>query len=293
MPWPGIFPSTAKRGFAFILAVVVLIAVSVFPTRCPAQSPADGTEVLKFLERTIAWHRELSGLAQSPANSREALLTDALRQSSVQAVRLALDFAQAEAAILELNPARGEKPDSARSRNLMQIEATADQRMEALQRQIDQLNRRIQTAPERLRTGLMSQRDVLTAQFNLTKARRDSLQGVLGFLNATPGGGLSATIKDLERSVPELQATVKPGEAAAIRPASSQDFHPEAAGIVGLTTQVLTLTQKIRRLGLLAEKTDYLRQENVRLRAPLRKAFQGVIRSSDEITKDVETESPE
>lgn len=71
---------------------------------------------------------------------------------------------------------------------------------------------------------------------------------------------------------------MKPGEAAAIRPASSQDFHPEAAGIVGLTTQVLTLTQTIRRLGL---------------RAPLRKAFQGIIRSSDEITKDVETEFPE
>ena len=264
-----------------------------FPYQIPSTVPCRQDGSAEVSQRTIAWHRELSGLAQSPANSREALLTDALRQSSVQAVRLALDFAQAEAAILELNSARGEKPDSARSRNLMQIEATADQRMEALQRQIDQLNRRIQTAPERLRTGLMSQRDVLTAQLNLTKARRDSLQGVLGFLNATPGGGLSATIKDLERSVPELQATVKPGEAAAIRPASSQDFHPEAAGIVGLTTQVLTLTQKIRRLGLLAEKTDYLRQENVRLRAPLRKAFQGVIRSSDEITKDVETESPE
>ena len=225
MLWPGIFPYRQEK-------LRVHFGCSC-PDRCirfslqlPGTVPADGTEVLKFLERAIAWHREVSSLAQSPSNPREALLADGLRQSSVQAVRLAFDFAQAEAAILELNAARGEKSDSARSRNLMQIEAAADQRMEALQRHVDQLNSRIQAAPERLRAGLISRRDVLTAQFNLTKARRDSLHGVLGFLNAPPSGGLSATIKDMERSVPELQATVKPGEAAALSPRSIAIFPP-------------------------------------------------------------------
>jgi len=288
MLWPDSFPSAAKRGF--ILAAVVLIAGSAFPGF--AQSPAEGKEILEFLDRTIGWHRQVSSIAQSPANPREALLTETLRDSSVQAVRLAFDFAEAEAAALELNSTRGEKSGSTRGRNLANAEAAIDQRLETLQRKIDELNRRIETSPGALRAGLISQRDVLTAQFNLTKARRDSLHGVLSFLNAPQTGGLSETIKDLERSVPELAAAAKPDETTAIR-AASQDFRPEAAGIVGLTTQVLTLTRRIRQLSLLAEETESLRQEVVKRRAPLRKAFQEVTRRSDEITKDVETESTE
>ncbi len=287
MPWPGCAPSTAKRSVAFVLAVVVSVFVLARNSR--AQSPVNGEGVLKFLDETIAWHRNVSTLTQSPANSREALFIDAQRQSSIQAVRLAFEFALAVAANPDLNNAGG-KSENDRSRNLMQIEAAADQRLEELQRQIDQFNRRIQAAPERLRAELISRRDLVTAQFNLTKTRRDSLHGFLGYLSAPPGGGLSARINDLRRSVPEIQETAKRADAATLHPAA-QDFHPESAGIAGLTTEIFTLARKARQIGLLAEQTDALRKENEKLRTPLRKAFQELIRRAEDLAQDVETES--
>jgi small-conductance mechanosensitive channel len=282
-----------RRRFLHTILILALTAFA-FPAGARAQSPVDDTEVLKFLERTIGWQHEVSSLEQSPGNSREALSADALRQNSLQAVRYAFEFARAAIAIPDAPAERNENPNSDRSRNLMQIEAATDKRIEELQRQIGELDRQIQAAPQRLRAGLTARRDVLAAEMNLTKARRDALHGTLGFLNAAPGDGISAWIKELERTVPGLQATAKPGETVpAARATPSQELHPETAGIAELIADVFSLNRKMSQIDALAEKTDSLRQENERLRAPIRKAFQEVIRRGDQIAQDVDAASPE
>jgi small-conductance mechanosensitive channel len=66
-------------------------------------------------------------------------------------------------------------------------------------------------------------------------------------------------------------------------------FHPDSAGIIGLTTEVFSLSQRMKRLEHLAQTTDALRQATDKLRAPLRSALRDVIRRGDALAQAAES----
>ncbi len=286
-------PVAPARRFGFRFAVWTLVALSGPAVR--AQRPIQDQEILQFLNQTIAWYRHTGAMAQSPGDAREAVFAEGLRQSSAEAVRLAFELARAEAAIPAANTPETSAPEASRSRNLAQAAAAAEQRAEQAQAEIEQLNTRLLKASGAARTRLLAQRDELTSEANFAKARRDSLRTLLGFLSAPDEGGLAARIGELERSVPEAAASrQKPQAEAAGTRTGAQDFRPESAGIIGLTTEVFSLSQRIRRLDRLVQETDSLREAGEKLRAPLRSALREVIRRGDAVaqspdTSDVET----
>jgi hypothetical protein len=257
-----------------------------------AQRPLKDQDILQYLNQTIAWYRDVAAVIQSPAGSREELFADDLRQSSTQALRLAFDFARAQAAIPPANTPENAAPGDARSRNLAQVEAAADQRAEQARSEIDQINRQLPGASARARPGLLALRDEVTSELNFAQARRDALRTLIGFLSVPGEGGLAVKIADLERSVPEAASRPQKalaGPAAGVRAAVPQDFHPESSGIVGLATEIFSVSRKMSRLDHLAQETDALRQAGVTLRGPLRSALQQVIRRGDAVTETPES----
>jgi hypothetical protein len=80
-----------------------------------AQRPLQDQDILRYLSRTITWYRDVAAVVQSPADSRQAMFADGLRQSSTEAVRLAFEFARAQAAIPPANTQENVQPEGARS----------------------------------------------------------------------------------------------------------------------------------------------------------------------------------
>ncbi len=278
------------------MRIGAVIAAAVLLTSGPAlraQRPVQDQAILQYLSQTNSWYLDVTAFVNSPAGSRERLFADDLRNSSSHAVRLAFDFARAQAAIPSANaPAQA---DPGRGRNLAQAEAAADQRADQAQAQIEQINRQLESASPKALARLLALRDEVTSELNFAKARRDSLRKLIGFFSGSGEGGLGAKINDLARSVPELTSQQQRGPekgAANVGAASAQDFHPESAGLIGLTTEILAMSGKMSRLDHLTQVTESLRQANQGLRAPLRSALQEVIRSADEVSQRPESADP-
>jgi small-conductance mechanosensitive channel len=274
------------RSTAIVTTALALLLAS--EPALHAQRPLSDQAVLDYLNQTAVWQRDVAAALQSPVGSRDALLADALRRSSTEVLQLGFDFARAQAAIPAANAAETAGPGESRSRNLAHAAAAAEQRAAEAQSEIDQLNGRIQSADARSLPALRAQRDELTSELNFAVVRRDALRNLIGFFSLPGESGLAARITDLERSVPEATRTRQnaPAETnAGVRAAASNDFHPESVGIVGLTTEIFSVSRNMSRLNRLVQETDALREANQKLRAPLRKAMQDVIAQGDAVAK--------
>ncbi len=253
-----------------------------------AQRPLQDQDILQFLGQIINWYRDVAAAAQPSGDPRQSMFADSLRQSSTEAVRQAFEFARAQAAIPSSNaPANLDSDEAVRSRNLAQSAAAAEQQAEQAQAEIDRVNRELQNAPERSRARLLALRDEVMSEANFAKARRDALRTLIGFLSAPDEGGLGGRIGEMERSVPEAAGARQKG-APAPAPAlqeASQGFHPESWGIIGLTTEIFSLSRKMRRLDRLVQETDDLRRAADKLRGPLRAALREVIRRGNDLAK--------
>ncbi|MCL4401225.1 MAG: hypothetical protein M1436_00985, partial [Acidobacteria bacterium] len=257
-----------------------------------AQSPSEEKSVLQYLDQTIAWYRDVAAVTGSNATQKDALFADNLRQSSLEALRSAFQFARADAALPSAKAQPGAAPDDSRSRNLVQAQSLADQRIVQVEGRIGELDRKLRSAPPRLRPLLQAEREKLAGDLNLAKARRGALHNLIGLLNGS-GAGLPGDIDDLERSVPELQKAQNTTAAPAGSTATtSQEFHADSAGIVGLTTELFGISRRGRNLDRILRSTAKLRKANEGLRAPLRSALREVIQRGDAIALLPETASP-
>jgi small-conductance mechanosensitive channel len=278
------------RPTALLTATLALLLVSGPALR--AQRPLGDQAILDYLNQTVGWYRDVTAALQSPTDSREALFADGLRRSSLEALQLGFEFALAQAAIPAADAPESASPGGTRGRNLSQAVAAAGQRAEEAKAEIDQINRRIQTASGQALPVLRAQRDEVTSELNFAVARRDSLRNLLGFFSLPGEGGLSTKIGDIERTVPEAVKAPQNQSAPVAAPpraVAAQGFHPESAGIVGLTTELLSVSRTMGQLDLLVRETDSLRQANQQLRAPLRKAMQAVITEGDVVAKLADT----
>lgn len=279
------------RRTAIVAAVVALLLAPEPALR--AQRPLGDQEILEYLNQTIVWFQGVSAALQTPAGSRDALFADALRRSATDVLQLGFDFARAQAAIPAVIPGETTGPEDPRSRNLARIAAAAEQRAEQVRAELDQLSRRVPSAPAPALPVLRAQRDELTSELNFAVARRDALRNLVGFFSVPGEGGLASKISDLERSVPEAaRSRQNAPAAAAARAAAPEDFHPESAGIVGLTTELLSVSRRMSRLDQLVKATDGLREANQKLRAPLRKAMQEVIAQGDAAARLADSADP-
>ena len=257
-----------------------------------AQRPLQDQDILQYLNQTITWYRDVAAVAHAPGDSRQAMFADGLRESSTEVLRLALEFARAQAAIPPENTPENRQPEGARSRTLAQLAAAADQRVEQAQLEIEHLNDQLQSASARSRTRLLALRDEVTSEANFARARRDALRTLIGFLSSPDEGGLAAKIGDLERSVPEAGGPRQKGAVQpppSLRTVASRDFHPESSGIIGLTAEVFSVSQEMSLLDRLVQETDALRRAGEALRGPLRSALREVIRRGDAVAQTPES----
>jgi small-conductance mechanosensitive channel len=287
-----------RRGL--IQRISLVACALVFAAPGIAAAPQDpGEPVLQYLNDTIEWYRRVAAIDQSTVNTDEILFRDTIRQNSAQALRLGFAYARGKAALLEREAAAASQPSdsaSTRSKNLAQATATAAQHVRELQAEIDLVNRQISSATQPASESLTAKHDKLVAALNLAKERQEVLQNFSGFASGNGGpAGLSQKIDELERSTPEAQedksaaSSAKPNPSSA---ASSQQVRPESLGLLGLITEMFSLSGKASELKAVAGHTASLHKECDDRRAPLRTELMDAIHRGDVLSKSSDTDDP-
>ena len=212
--------------------------------------------VVNFLGDTIAWYRALEAEERLATEPAEMLFVDDDRRMALEAVKVAFEYARAEAALLKAEKAvadasagpaapgaagAGKGETSTALPGLAGLTARIQDQQKALDKlkqETVQLNAQMASAKGVQRTTLARQLAIVQSQTELAQSRLDSYNAIVQFETTNvlvPGqsAGLSAQIDALERGIPQLSA---PSKAAGAVPAAPQPGAAVAAHGADLTS---------------------------------------------------------
>jgi len=290
---------------AFFLAVVFALSSGI-SQQARADSPASA-QIIEFLNQTITWYRHLSVERQIANEPGEQLIVNDNRQGADQVVRLAFDFARAEAQLTAGQGGAGAADagnlESSRYQALLQLSAKLDKQVQESRAELQALRQKLQTAPESRRKALEASIAEVQSEVDLADARRDTLHSMAEFVGGTSASGLGASglraqIEGLARTLPpelvkplgsEAADHYSPAEPARTAPLAARS---EPTGLWALTADLFTLMEKIRAVDEAARLTDALAQTSGQLRAPLVSQLKDLSRQGDVLAREADTAGP-
>ena len=245
----------------------------------------------------MAWYRHVNTVEQSADAAIDMVLRETTRQASIKTLQLAFDFARAEAALL----GRGEQERMVKTgdRSLEPAAARSVERISTLQSRIADLDREIAAATGRRLETLTAQRDEARAELDLAKEVQSTIQNLINFSGSVgpgSGAGLEAQVDNLERTAPEAQrndqSSAAPNVAAAASAPATRVFHPETAGIVSLTDELLSIHGSRAQLEDTIRETGALTAGIDRLRVPLSDQTGDLITRGDQLANQSAAQNP-
>jgi small-conductance mechanosensitive channel/type II secretory pathway component PulJ len=231
--------------------------------------PLTEMDVLKHVQQTVNWYRDLGGVEQiSLSGIDSSVARSQLQVQSLKAVQLAFSFgkaaedtlgreSQAQSASAATAGATGKPAAPTVAAQLEKSAADFASREAALKAEMAAVDAQLrQTKGTSARATLEAQRAGITAavqlvqqiESNIDQLRRFQESAIAG--QGKPPKGLRAQLAALERSIPELATGegsaggASSAHAAAAAPASkppATNFQPQSAGIVTLIGQWGTL----------------------------------------------------
>jgi small-conductance mechanosensitive channel len=248
--------------------------------------PPDAHTVIAYLSDVINWYGHLGVEAQLVRDPDETLFFADDRQTAGEILRLAFEYARAQAAFLAKTapgaavaaagsggtPSVGTAAGAAGSSDMTHTTATLDAAANALRARIKDLQAQLAKAPARQRDAITSQIQDVQSQLDLNQARADALKALAQFESgsASPdqNSGLAAQIDELEHSIADSskKTVALPADAGLIASA-------EPTGILGLITELFTLSNKLDAL----EQNSALAQALAARAAGVRKSILAVI----------------
>ena len=304
--------SMAVRRALFSTVLLVAIASMAATLGLFQSAPANDTpaqDVLQFLNQTIDWYRGLSLEAQVAREPSGILILNDDRATADQEVRLAFDYARAQADILAKQANSGQPGSQSGStqqyQSLYQLATKLDNQIRDTQSELQARRRELEQASGHKRGQLQSTVAELQSELELAQVRRESIRSMLDFVagaGASNSGptNLRAQIEALARSFPADLSGVSSSEA----PTSSTNKPPvnitatpvtaksEPAGIWGLVSQVFALSGNVRLLKNRMQQTDALARSASNLRAPLIAQLRQLSRQGDQLANQADTANP-
>jgi small-conductance mechanosensitive channel len=300
----------ARRGRARGLPAAVMagcfmcVAASA-PAPNPSSAPLSAPQLLQFLDQTIDWYHGLTVQQQIATTPTDLAIVYDNRQTAMQAVRLAFDFARAEAAFIADGsaPQQGQNAVLSQFQSLGQLQQRYDQQVKDTQAELETDRQKLAGASATDRQQLQSQISKLQGELDLANAHRDAVRTMLDFVtgssaNGVGASGLRAQIEALARTVPAMtqtQATGNPPNtqtAAAPGAASSVTAparKPETNGIWNLAADAFSLAEKKGSIDTLLQQTAKLATTVKQLRAPYVDQMKALSSRGDALGKQADT----
>jgi len=270
--------------------------------------PANGEEIIPFLNQTIVWYRQITLQQQLATEPSDVLFLNDNRQIADQIVRLSFDFARARAQSLSTQPAESasghEHGQASQYQRLADAATKADQQVKSTQQEIDTQRQQLATATGKKRRMLEALVEETQSELDLFQARRDVLRSMLQFATgasgAAGGGSLAARIDELARTVPVASTSAKQnGEnnAAATNSgnnlaAAARERKQEPNGMLALIGDIFAIRRKLRSLEDNLNQTDELSQSSKDLRTPLLAQVRDLTQRGNSLAAQPDSQDP-
>ena len=224
-----------------------------------AALPPDAQTVISYLSDVIKWYGHLGVEAQLVRDPDETLFFADDRQVAGEVLRLAFEYARAQAALIANtnpnaavgstgSPSVGTGAGVVGLGNVTQTYETLDAAGNAIRAHIKDLQARLAKAPARQRATIASEIEESQSELDLNQARVEALKALVQFESgsASPdqSGGLTAQIDELEHSVSDSNAKRPP----ALPAESTIVARAEPTGIFGVITELIALSSKLDAL---------------------------------------------
>jgi len=278
-----------SRSLSGALCLIAVAAAIPHGVSAPQAAPApgangEGAAIIRHLDVAIEWYKQLAAVDESAGRPSDAYFLENARTLAKQALQLAFQSADANAALLLTEKAGNagialDAQASGDRDNITKAVANSSAQITQTQAQIDALNAQIPKAAGKKRAELTSQRDALQEQLEFDKSLQEAVQKLATFMNESAGkaGGLQIQIDDLKKSVPDVFAQV----AAKGAPAAAASARPAASPGAGLFSQAAILLSSLGDLRAIDRLIDgagrviaMARQVQTPLRARLRATIQ-------------------
>lgn len=265
----------------------------------------EASDVIEFLNRAISWYRQLSvqrSIAEEPS---DILAVNDNKQIADQVIRLAFDYARAQADLLSRqnqspNP---DQPQSTASQaqSLQQLSTKLDAQARELQGELDSLRQKLDIAAGKKRRDLQTQIAETQSELDLTNARRDAIRTMVEFVNGASATGLGASglraqVEALARSAPAdlNQPANGQGTSSGNHNVSAQapSQKAEPSGIWGLSADLFGLSNKKHQIEQNIADTDALINAARQLRAPLINRLKDLSKQGDQLAQAADTADP-
>ncbi len=215
------------------------------------------------------------------------------RQLATRVVRLSFDFAMAYANTPSLSPRSQQQQGGAaedRYQSLLRVADSADQQAKQTQAEIEGLRRQLDTAPLRKHKQIESQIAEVQSELELAETRRDTLRNILQFVSGVngSGGSLRAELEELEKSIPAENNN----QGANANPSSASSRRSEATGILGLITDLISISKKLRTIDSRIQQANALQQASSQIRAPFSARMKDLLKNSNDIVQQPDSTDP-
>ncbi len=281
-------PSSAAPTSAMTAAPQPASAPSTATLNAPAGAPTPTAQtVISYLSDVINWYGHLGVEAQLVRDPDETLFFADDRQTAGDVLKLAFDYARAQAAFIARTnpnaaaPASTASPSAAAgttaplktiTSNYQALDAAADK----LRAHIAALQAQLAKASAAKRGALAAQVQNAQSQLDLNQARGDALKALAQFeggsSSSDQSGTLSSQIDELEHSISDNSKKALTASAD-----SALVAKPASAGILGLATELISLSAKLDSL----EQNSALAQALSTRAATVRKSVLALIINLD------------
>jgi len=285
--------------FGAALAAAILLQLSMVPRAASAQDgrPEDAS-VIQHLNAAITWYKQLSSSNESAGQPSDAFYLENARNLAKQALQLAFQSADAEAALLAAEKGGGgaavSSQTSTEQQNISKAAANTANLIGQTQAQIEAVNRQIEKASGKKRQQLTSQRESLQEQLEFNKALQEALQKLTAFMSGSgaTSGGLPKEIDDLKNSVPGVFAKIPP-KATSAATAGTPPATTEGTGLISQTSLLFTRIAGLRDLDQLVEGAAQVEAMARQAQTPLRARLRDTVQQGRALTSQPPPQDPD
>jgi hypothetical protein len=260
-----------------IVAAAMAGGLSAVAPLTPYQLPAE-SEVIGYLLQSVNWYRHAYTERQVANEPADLVVLDDHQAIERQIVKLAFEFAKADAA-LEANTASSygqtasAGPFPADLAHFIELKKRNDRLSQQAIEQITNLDKKVKRAKGDDRRKLKVAEEDAQTRLQLLDAVAEGLNDLVEFVRnpgegQTHGGQLDSTIDNLAQSIPEVTS---PSVSSATVPAQEANSRAAGrdAGILGLVSDVSDMKGKLHVVDEKIRLTDNLTLSANHLRIPL------------------------
>jgi small-conductance mechanosensitive channel len=267
-------------------AIALASVATALPSLAQAPPGLRSEAILDHLNAVINWYRGTTSRVPTVGLPSDAVYQMNAQNLASQAVQLAFQSAEAEAALIPASSPAGVQNTAGGSsqQNPAKMLNDVNARISALQAQVSDLDQQMTHVPKAKRQQLMMQKESAQGELELRNATRQALEQLAQFIsnNGEIGrGGLEGSITELRHSVPEL-ANLNSGKTAA-KPLTGNPSAPASSGLIGEVVAIYDLLSGMHQVSQMAQETARVRDAANNLHNPLVATLRATIQQGEQL----------